>query len=478
MIASTSSSDAPSRVGELAPEPSIHDATRVFPRRLVAALALSSMLTPLNSTMLSVVLAPIGREFHPPEGLLTQVLVTSYLITSIVMQAPAGKLGDRLGHRTTLALGQGAFLVGSLAAFAAPSFVLLGVARVVMATGGALIVPSATALLRIELPPAKRGQAFGAFGASMALSAAIGPMLGGFITAHASWRATFLVNLLVLPVAALLARAPHAASTSAKALRGFRFDATGSLLLGAALSTIVIGTRLAGHHRIIVIGAGLAIGLAFVVWELRHPEPVVDLSLLTHKAFLAGGLIIALHNLAMYGLLFELPGALDKVLGLGTHQTGPLLGALMVSMVIASPVAGRLSDRLGARLVAVTGCTVALMGIGALLVLPLESPRSAIPGLVLMGLGLGLSASPAQASAMGDVPPEVSGVAAALLATLRYLGGVTGIVILGFLWSNSDVPTVALMQHKQTLHYFSAALALALMCAMLLPRTPPSANVR
>lgn len=461
-------------MGEVAPSA---EAPRDFPRRLVVALVLSSMLTPLNSTMLSVVLGPIGREFRQPDGMLTHVLVTSYLITSIVMQAPAGKLGDRLGHRTTLAYGQVAFLVGSLAAFLAPTFALLGLARVVMATGGALIVPSATALLRIELPPQKRGQAFGAFGAAMALSAAIGPVIGGFITEHASWRATFLVNLLVLPIAARLARTPHPTSSAPGAtLRGFRFDWVGSLLIGASLAAVVVGTRLDGTARVVTMAGGVAVGLAFGLWERRHPEPVVDLSLLTRKVFVAGGMIIALHNLAMYALLFELPSALDKVLHLGTHRSGPLLGALMVSMVVASPIAGRLTDRLGARVVAVTGCTTALCGIGSLMLLPLTSPTSAIPGLVLMGLGLGLSASPAQVSAMSAVPPESSGVAAAMLATLRYLGGVTGIVILGFVWTGSSLPDVALAEHERTLHYFTASLALALACAMLLPtRTPAHA---
>ena len=164
----------------------------------------------------------------------------------------------------------------------------------------------------------------------------------------------------------------------------------GSLLLGASLAAIVVGTRLDGVLRVVTMGGGVALGVAFGLWEQRHPEPVVDLHLLTRKVFVAGGLIVALHNLAMYALLFELPSALDKVLGLGTQHSGPLLGALMVSMVIASPIAGRLSDRLGARLVAVTGCSVALAGIGSLVFVPLETARSAIPGLVLLGLGIGL----------------------------------------------------------------------------------------
>lgn len=443
---------------------------RPFPRALVAALALSSMLTPLNSTMLSVVLGPIGREFHADDGFLTQLLVTSYLITSIVMQAPGGKLGDRLGHHRTLGFGQVAFLIGSLGAFLAPSVQLLGVARVLMATGGALIVPSASALLRLELPPEKRGQAFGAFGASMALSAAIGPPLGGFITSHFEWRATFLVNLLVLPVAAMLAKSAHSPAEQHGSLKGFRFDGVGSLLLGAALVACVVGARLDGTTRLAVLAAGIGIGVAFVLWERRHPEPVVDLTLLLRPVFVAGGMIIALQNLAMYSMLFELPQALTRIHHLDTKQVGPLLGALMVSMVVAAPIAGRLNDRFGARLVAVSGCLSTLIGVGYLIVTPLRGATSAIPGLVCLGVGLGLSSSPAQASAMNASPRESSGVAAAVLATMRYLGGVAGIVILGLVTTTTTDPVVALADHERALHYFAAALALALGFATMLPR--------
>ncbi len=243
-----------------------------------------------------------------------------------------------------------------------------------------------------------------------------------------------------------------------------------------SLAALVVGTRLEGMARVITMSAGVALGLVFVSWERRHPEPVVDLSLLTRKVFVAGGMIIALHNLAMYALLFELPSALDKVLNLGTHRSGPLLGALMVSMVVASPIAGRLTDRLGARVVAVTGCSVALCGIASLILTPLAGPASAIPGLVMMGLGLGLSASPAQVSAMTAVPPQASGVAAALLATLRYLGGVTGIVILGFVWSGSSDHQVALAEHQLTLRCFSVSLTLAFLCAFLLPKRTPTVS--
>ncbi|MEZ4326084.1 MAG: MFS transporter [Polyangiales bacterium] len=448
---------------------------RAFPRALVAALALSAMLSPLNSTMLSVVLTPIGREFDTGDAYLTQLLVTSYLITSIVMQAPGGKLGDRLGHRHALGLGQLAFLLGSLGAFIAPSENWLGLARVVMASGGALIVPSASALLRLELPPDKRGRAFGMFGSAMALSAAIGPPLGGFIAGHFGWRATFLVNLAVLPVAAGLARFGHSPHGPSPSLRGFRFDGVGSLLLGAALTAVVVGARLEGALRWGTLAAGGAGVMAFYVWERRHPEPVVDLSLLTRPVFVAGGMVVALQNLAMYALLFELPIMLGKLDRPEPVDPGPLLGALMVSMVVASPIAGRLADHFGARPIAVSGCLSTLAGLGVLFVTPVDQTTRLIPGLVCLGLGLGLSSSPSQASAMTASPRESSGVAGALLATLRYLGGVLGIVLLGLVLHDDATGAVAAHDHTSALTCFGVALVGALGCALVLPgKAPPT----
>jgi MFS family permease len=443
-----------------------------FSRRLVIALALSSMLTPLNSTMLSVVLGPIGAEFDESESLLTQALVTSYLIASIIMQAPSGKLGDRFGHRRVIAWGQALFALGSVGAVVAPSTLTLALSRIVMATGGALIVPSAGALLRLEIPAERRGQAFGAFGASMAFSAAIGPVLGGIITAFASWRATFAVNLLVLPVAIGLAgRGKVVALPAAGPLR---FDFVGTVLLGIALTLGVLGANdaLFEDRSLAFMGGGVVL-LGFVLWERRHPEPVVRLDLFRKPVFLAGGVVVAMHNLAMYALLFELPSAVSRVADVGSHGRGAMLGAMMLAMVFISPISGRLADKFGARRLTVTGSTLALAGMALLMFVGLTKLETLVPPLVLFGLGLGLAASPSQASAISATPRDASGSASAMLATMRYLGGVLGIVVLSLVWSAPDDPASAIVEHEHALQVFAAALLVALAASFVMPREAP-----
>lgn len=469
----TDSPSAQSEASDSATNPSASSETaaRPFPRRLLAALTLSSTLAPLNSTMLSVMLASVGPAFGVAETFATQALVTSYLITSIVMQAPSGKLGDRYGHRRAVAFGQLLFGVGSVGAMFAPSIWTLALARIVMAVGGALIVPSAGALLRLEIPPDKRGQAFGLFGASMALSAALGPVVGGVITSAFSWRATFGVNVVLLPIAALIAGRSPAPTEPARG--PFRFDVVGTVLLGLALTLAVVASNLAGDpRRMPLLGAATAVAVLFVLFERRQSEPVVDLRLVTRPVFLAGGLVIALHNVSMYALLFELPSAVTRM-GASGHAKGLLLGAMMISMVVVSPISGRLADKFGARKLALAGTALALAGMSAIRFVGLHSVPRLLPGLVLVGMGLGLAASPSQASAMSDAPRAESGMAAALLAMMRYLGGIAGLIVLSFVWSAPSDPARVLIEHDRAVMFFGAALGLAVVAAAFLPREAP-----
>jgi len=454
------------------------DLPSAFPARLIAALALSSTLGPLNSTMVSVALPSIGPDLETDATLLRQTVVTSYLITSVVVQAPAGKLGDRWGHRRALAVGQALFAFGSIAAALAPSVAVLSIARIAMAAGASMIIPSAGALLRLELPIERRGRAFGMFGASMALAAAIGPLLGGALLRVGSWRALFVVNLVILPVAALLAASDRTPRSAPLAPSDSGFDILGSVLLGASLTCFVLGTSAPSQWRMLSIAVGALLVIAFVQWEKRQRDPVVDPKLFRNRVFVAGGGIIALQNLPMYALLFELPSLLGTVLRVDSHRTGPLLGTMMVAMVVASPISGRLTDRIGARIVAGVGTLTSLLGAAVMLMTELRTPMSYAPSLVLFGLGLGLSASPSQAAAMNVVARESSGAASGVLATMRYVGGIAGMLILGAFFHGSDVPSVAIAEHRFVLMVFTASLAIAFGCSMVLPGRPATSVER
>jgi MFS family permease len=405
---------------------------------------------------------------------LRQGLVTSYLLTNIVLQSPGGKLGDRLGHRRSLTLGQIVFAVGAALAYLWPALGVLTLSRIVMAAGAAILAPSATALLRTELPEEVRGRAFGAFGAVMALSAGTGPKVGALLVGHFGWTSIFLANVPVLLISALLARtgATSAPAAGARAAAHPRFDVVGSVLLGASLIGLVLGLENASLRWAAAVGA---LGLVpFVLWERRAADPVIDFSLFKRRTFVAGSVIIALQNLAMYSILFELPQVGGRLFAVGPRDVGNTLVAMMATMVVASPFAGRASERFGARSIALAGCASATAGMVLLAVRPLNALTDAVPALVLLGAGLGLTSAPSQSAAMSDVPRDRSGMAAGLTSTMRYFGGVAGLSVLGVVLTERTAPEVVVHEHQTAVFVFCAALVVAIGCALLLPGRAPA----
>ncbi|MFP5347348.1 MAG: MFS transporter [Actinomycetes bacterium] len=459
--------------------------------RRLASVLLAASLLPLNSTMIAVALPDIARDVGQATGTVTQALVASYLVAAIVLQSPGGKLGDWLGHWRMVALGQAIIAAGAVLGFFAPVLAVLALSRVLIAAGGAVLVPAAGALLRIELPVHRRGRAFGTFGAAMSLAAAVGPLLGGELVHVFGWPSVFLVNLPVLAVSTLLAaRARHDAPATASLMsdagtRGGdrtapgssgppRFDWAGSILLAALLSAFVIGLETSGVASIALLAACVVLVAPFAWWERRTADPVVSFALFASVPFTAGSILIAVQNLTMYTLLFELPQVLQRLAGAGPTATGRLLISMMIAVVVASPIAGRLTDRFGARPVAVVGSLMTLSGLAALGATDLSAVGPVALPLSLLGAGLGLATPAAQHAALSAVPRHVSGTAAGMSSTMRYLGGIVGIATLGGLLDLDAGRVAILNDHRTLLAVFAGALVVGLVCAALLPTRTPS----
>jgi EmrB/QacA subfamily drug resistance transporter len=424
---------------------------------------------PLNSTMIAVALPDISTEFDANPSVVTQALVTSYLVAAIVLQSPAGKVGDRVGHGRMVALGQVLVAAGALLGYVAPSLAVLTLARILMACGGAVLVPATVALLRHALPQERRGRAFGVFGAVMALAAALGPLVGGALVDAFGWRSVFIANLPVLALsvglAAVAGRVPKREIRAAPP----RFDWVGSFLLAAALTSIVMGLRPDGGHTLLLLAAGATVLVPFVVWEQRAGDPVIAFALFRSATFSAGTILIALQNLVMYALVFEVPLIADELFDLGARETGQLLISLMLAMVLVSPIGGRLVDRVGARAVALAGSVATLAGTVALARVDLTAVGQVAVPLAILGAGLGLATPAAQSASITAAPADQAGMAAGIGSTMRYLGGLTGISIMSMLLDVTGTPATVVSEHRTLMMAFAGVLLLGLLCAAFLP---------
>ena len=441
----------------------------------LAAACLSAALMPLNSTMIAVALPGIADDVGATTGTVTQALVGAYLVTAIVLQSPGGKLGDRIGHGRLLYAGQGLVLAGAAVGFVGSSLWLLALARVLMAIGGAALVPSAVALLRNELPEDRRGRAFGMFGALMTLAAALGPLIGGELVRLFGWPSVFVANVPVIAVCALLAMLSGLGRARVRNATDARFDFLGSALIGVALTAIVVGLQVSAPAAWVLGVGGVALLVPFWLWERRVRDPVIEFDLFRSPAFTAGTLLVALQNFAMYALLFEIPIVLHEVLGLDAEDAGRILVTMMLAVVAAAVVAGRLTDLLGARLVAITGSLIAVVGMALLRVQDLDRASDLTVGLVVLGIGLGAATPAAQAAAQSAAPEAQSGMAAGVMSTVRYLGGVAGIAVLGAMLGEPgagggvDGGTAEIVaDHRALLLVFGAALVASTVCAVAL----------
>ncbi len=401
---------------------------------------LSSMLAPLNSTMIAVALPRLITEFQTDVAHASW-LVTSYLIAMATLQPIAGKLGDRWGRRSLILGGLVCFGIASLAATWAPNLSLLIGFRLLQAVSGAIAIPNGVALVREVVPDHQRATKFGLVSSAVSLAAAIGPPIGGVLTSLAGWRAIFFVNVLLILPALLLGA--WAIPRRSRKTASRPFDWGGSLLLAAVLASLAgfLSQMRQGGLAIspgLAVGSVVVLGVAFFAYEARHPDPIIQLRFFRKRAFAAANGAIALSNLAMYVTLFSLPILLSERAGWTDSQIGFVLAAFSGLMIIGSPLGGRWADRWGRRLPTVVGLTLFTLGLLPLVIrAETVSLLFLLPGLAIAGSGMGASMAGLQTSALESLKPEEAGVAAGVFSTSRYLGSIVGSSILAGILSSS-----------------------------------------
>ncbi len=384
--------------------------------------AMSSFLTPFMSSSVNIALPSISQALAIDAVLLSWV-ATAYLLAAAMFLVPFGRLADIYGRKRIFTYGMLLDAAASLLAATSISAPYLIVCRALQGLGGAMIFGTGVAILTSVFPPGERGKALGINVAAVYSGLSLGPFVGGFLTQHLGWRSVFLVNIpLSLSVIILISRGLKGEWAGA---RGESFDFIGSVVYSLALVGLVYGlSRLPATLGIWLILAGvLGIG-AFVLWEIRAENPVLNINLFRHSTVFAFSNLAALINYsATAAVSFLMSLYLQYIKGYSPQDAGLILVAQPIMQAIFSPLAGRLSDRVEPRIVASLGMTCTVMGLSALAFLGEQTPLGFIvTSLVLLGFGFALFSSPNTNAIMSAVERRFYGVASATLGTMRLIG--------------------------------------------------------
>jgi EmrB/QacA subfamily drug resistance transporter len=369
-----------------------------------------------------VALPSIGEELSMGAVSLAWIN-TAFLLAAATFLIPFGRLGDIHGRKQIFMWGILGFAVSSglLAMAGSGHSVILG--RAVQGLGASMVFATGLPILMSVYPAGKRGAVLGLNVAAVYLGLSMGPYVGGLITGHLGWRYVFWMNvpvgLFILAISFFMLEGDWADA------KGARFDLAGSVLLGLALLTTMLGlTRLPSISAVALLVVGLVSLILFVRYELRIDYPVLEIDLFRHNTVFALSNLAALINYAAtFAVGFLLSLYLQKVRGLAPQDAGLVLIAQPVVQALVSPLAGKLSDRSEPRTVASLGMAITFLGLVLLVFLDETTPMRVVIGcLAVLGLGFGIFSSPNTNAIMGAVERRFFGVAGAMVGTMRHVG--------------------------------------------------------
>jgi EmrB/QacA subfamily drug resistance transporter len=401
---------------------------------LVVCLATGVLL--LNVSAPSVTLPAVGRDLGADLSLL-QWVVSGYSLALAATLLTAGTLADLLGRRRLFLGGLGGFAAASLLCAAAPSALALVAGRAVQGLAGAVLLSSSLALLAQDFTGTARAGALGVWGATVAAAFAVGPLEGGLLTEALGWRAIFALDAAValacLPVATRHLRESRDPDAE-------RVDWPGTATLSAGLFCGVFaltrgGVAGWGSGPILASAAGAVLLLAaFVAVERGRAEPMLDLRLFTIPTFTGASVVVLLLAASSFGPFLYLTLFLLDAAGASPTAVGLELAPLSAAALVVSVLGGRYPRVLPVRAALPAGLLLCAAGLVAMRGLEASSPWTVLlPGLLVMGVGIGLSNPTVTFAALGVVPATRSGMASGVSNTFRQVGIAFGIAVLGAL---------------------------------------------
>ncbi len=383
-------------------------------RWVLLATILGSGMAFLDSTVVNVALPAIGEELGAGfSGL--QWTLDAYLLSLAALLLLGGSLGDRYGRRWVFGGGLAWFTVASVLCGLAPSIELLVAARAVQGVGAALLVPGSLAIIAAVFEPSQRGRAIGTWAGLAGVTTVVGPLLGGFLVDVASWRFVFFLNVPLALLAAVAVR--HVPET--RNPEQARVDVAGAVSAAAGLGGVVFAlieapVRGWSDLWVLVLGAAGVVALAaFVGIERRVREPMLPLGMFSSRQFTAANLVTLVVYAALGGASFLVVVHLQTALSYSALAAGAALAPITLLLLVGSPVAGTLVDRVGPRLPMTAGPVVAAAGLALLTRVDAGSTYvgAVLPGVAVFGLGLAATVAPLTTTVLSAIPQRLSGIA-------------------------------------------------------------------
>ncbi|MDD1682085.1 MAG: MFS transporter [Methanoregula sp.] len=383
---------------------------------------LAGFLTPFDLSAVNIALPTLADEFSM-DAIQMGWVSTAYLLASAVFLVPFGRIADIYGRKKVFAAGLATFTLASFLMLLAPSALAVILLRVLQGFGSAMIFGTAVAILTSVTPPEHRGKALGIYTTAVYLGLSMGPFLGGILTDRFGWRSIFLVNIpigiLAVALVFLFLKGEWADC------RGERFDLGGSIQYGLTLICVMYGfSLLPDREGFILLAAGAVMLVVFVAREFRISYPLWNIRLFAkNRVFLFSNLAALINYGATFAVTFFLSLYLQYIHGYSPEHAGLILVVQPVVMVLVSPAAGRLSDRIEPGKIASVGMALSALALVLLAFTGSDTPLlTFIVILVILGVGLGIFSSPNTNAVMGSVERCYYGVASGTLGTMR-LGG-------------------------------------------------------
>ncbi|MDA0173700.1 DHA2 family efflux MFS transporter permease subunit [Solirubrobacter taibaiensis] len=455
--------------------------------RLASVVVLGTIMSILDTTIVNVAIETLARDL---DASLTSIqwVSTGYLLALATVIPLTGWAMERFSGRRVWMVSVSLFLLGSGLCGLAWSVESLIVFRVLQGFGGGMIMPVGQAILAQAAGPQRMGRVMSVIGVPTLLGPILGPVIGGLIVDHFSWRWIFFVNL---PVGAIALALAYRILPRAERAGNSRLDVRGMLLLSPGLALLIFGLSEVGtagtvlDPRVLIgILGGAALLVAFAFWSLRGRGTLVDLTLFKDRAFAAASGTTFIFGVSLFGAMLILPLYYQVVREESALSAGLLLAPQGIGAAIAMPIAGRLTDKLGAGRIVPFGVLIALAGTLVFTQLSASTSLVVLAGaLFVRGIGLGMTMMPSMAAAYQTLSRAAVPRATSLINIIRTVGGSVGVAVLtvvlerqlgGELPRSSTETAGALADAFAHTFWWAVGLtALALIPAWFLPRHPP-----